>query len=232
MPSPLSPIGYAFRDPALLTRALTHRSFLPEHPEAGEANEKLEFLGDAVLMFILTEALFALFPHEQEGGLSVRRAALAKGAFLAGLARELGLPAALRLSRQEESSGGREKASVLEDTCEALVGAIFLDSDLATTRRVVLGWYGDLASRLATAVASGENPKGRLQELIHPRHGNDALAYEVVSVEGPDHGRTFAVAVRLFDRELGRGRGPSKKLAEEAAARAALAALEKQASPE
>jgi ribonuclease-3 len=219
-------IGHAFRDPALLARALTHPSWLQDHPGADESNQRLEFLGDAVLQLILTEALFALFPAEREGTLSKRRAALANGAFLARLARELGIPAGLRLGGSEEAGGGRDKAAALEDACEALVGAVYLDSDLPTVRRVVLGWYGDLAARLAK-VEDGENPKGRLQERIQPAHGNEALRYDVVAVEGADHARAYEIAVSLHDRELGRGRGPSKKLAEEAAARAALETLEK-----
>ena len=219
-------LGYAFRDPALLARALTHRSWLQDQPGTGESNQRLEFLGDAVLQLILTEALFALFPDEREGALSKRRAALANGSFLARLARELGLATSLRLGRSEEAGGGRDKAAALEDACEALVGAVYLDSDLPTARRVVLGWYGDLAARLAE-VEEGENPKGRLQERVQPAHGNDALRYDIVAVEGADHARAYEIAVLLHDRELGRGRGPSKKLAEEAAARAALAALEK-----
>jgi len=219
-------LGYSFRDPALLPRALTHPSWLQDHPGEVESNQRLEFLGDAVLQVILTEELFTLFPGEREGALSKRRAALAKGAFLARLARELGLPAALRLGASEEAGGGRDKAAALEDACEALVGAIYLDSDLPTVRRVVLGWYGDLRARLGK-VEDAENPKGRLQEKVQPAHGNEALHYEVKATEGADHARAYEVAVRLHERELGRGRGPSKKLAEEAAARAALATLEK-----
>jgi ribonuclease-3 len=221
-------IGHTFRDPALLARALTHSSWLQDHPAGEESNQRLEFLGDAVLQLILTEALFRLFPGEREGALSKRRAALANGAFLARLAREIGLPAGLRLGASEEAGGGRDKAAALEDACEALVGAVYLDSDLPTARRVVLGWYGDLRARLAPAL-DAENPKGRLQERVQPAHGNEALRYEVVATLGADHARAYEVAVRLHERELGRGRGPSKKLAEEAAARAALETLEKSA---
>lgn len=202
---------------------MTHTSFLPEHPEATESNQRLEFLGDAVLQLILTEALFALFPGDREGLLSKRRAALSKGAFLVELAGELTLQAFLRLGTSEAATGGRNRASSLEDAFEALVGALYLDSDLATTRKIVLGLYGDLPMRL-NGVVEEENPKGRLQELVQPRFGNQALRYEVIRTEGEDHARAFEVAVFLLDRQLGAGRGPSKKLAEEAAARAALAA--------
>src|SRR5208283_2510534 len=160
-------VGHDFRDRALLARALTHPSYLPEHPEACENNQRLEFLGDAVLQLILTESLFELYPGEREGGLSKRRAALTKGAFLAELAREAGLDACLRLGASEETTGGRARASTLEDAFEALVGALYIDGGLPAARRMVAEIYGDLAG----------------------------------------------------------GRGPSKKLAEEAAARAALAAV-------
>ena len=213
-------LGYAFRDATLLERAVTHSSFLPEHPGV-ESNQRLEFLGDAVLQLVLTDALFQLYPAEREGQLSKRRAALANGPFLAQLARELGLDACLRLGTSEESTGGRTRAAALEDAFEALIGAVYLDSDLPTARRVALGLYGDLPARLAASEAAG-NPKGRLQELVQPLHGNNALRYEVIRTEGEDHARHYEVTVFLLDRPLGTGRGPSKKLAEEAAALAAL----------
>jgi len=222
-------LGYQFRSGALLVEALTHPSYLQDHPEAVPHNQRLEFLGDSVLQFILTEALFGEFTAEREGVLSRRRAVLSKGGFLTQLARDLGLDAALRLSKSEEDTGGRDRASILEDAFEALVGAVYLDSDLATTRARVLAWYGPLAARLAFS-EDAENPKGRLQELIQPVHGNTALRYEVTATTGPRHAREFAVAVFLNDSQLGTGSGPSKKMAEEVAARAALATLRTAAS--
>jgi len=143
---------------------------------------------------------------------------------LTALALEAGLDACLRMGASEESTGGRNKAGALEDVFEALVAALYLDSDLATAARVLLGLYGDLAARLA-GVEGEENPKGRLQEWVQPKHGNDALRYDVVAVAGADHARAYEVAVYLQERLIGRGRGSSKKLAEEAAARAALEAV-------
>ncbi len=215
-----SRLGYTFRDAALLERALTHTSFVPEHPGA-ESNQRLEFLGDAVLQLVLTEALFQLFPADREGPLSRRRAALANGAFLAQLARDIGLDTNLRLGGSEEKTGGRGRISTLGDALEAVVGAVFLDSDFTSARRVVLSLYGDLGGRLAV-VGDADNPKGRLQELIQPVHGNEALRYEVTATDGADHERNYEVIVSLLDQPIGRGRGPSKKLAEEAAAREAL----------
>lgn len=213
-------LGYTFRDPALLAQALTHTSFAAEHPDALN-NQRLEFLGDAVLQILLAEALFHLFPAEREGVLSRRRSQLVNQAFLAGLTKEIGADTCLVLGKSEEKTGGRDRQSVLGDAFEAVVGAVYLDSDLATARRVVMAVYGDLAARIAST-EDGENPKGRLQELVQPLHGNNALRYEVVRTEGQDHARAYEVTVHLHDRSLGTGRGTSKKLAEEAAARAAL----------
>jgi ribonuclease III len=217
-------LGYTFRRPELLTEALTHASYLQEHPQSGAHNQRLEFLGDSVLHFILTDALYREYPADREGVLSRRRAALSKGAFLSQLAQDLGLSAGLRLSSSEDDAGGRDRASILEDACEAVVGAIYLDTDLPTVQRVVLAWYGPIAQRLA-ALEDAENPKGRLQELIQPVHGNNALRYEVTDATGPKHARQFEVSVYLLDRKLGAGNGSSKKHAEEEAARVALGVL-------
>jgi ribonuclease-3 len=217
-------IGHRFRDRALLARALTHLSYLQDHPEVDESNQRLEFLGDAVLQLLIAEELYDLFPAEREGPLSKRRALLVNGTFLAELAREIGLNAALRLGASEESTGGRERVSSLGDAFEALTGAIYLDSDLDQVRRFVRRIFGDLTTRLAP-MEETDNPKGRLQELVQPVHGNQALRYEVIHMEGEDHARAYEVAVFLLDRRLGIGRGTSKKLAEEAAAREALTVL-------
>lgn len=217
-------IGYQFQDPALLAEALTHSSCLQEDPAAAPHNQRLEFLGDSVLQFIITAALYRDYPVEREGVLSRRRAVLSKGEFLTQMARDLGLDASLRLSKSEETAGGRNRASILEDAFEALVGAIYLDSDIATTQARVLGWYGPLGERLALS-EDAENPKGRLQELVQPEHGNTALIYKVSATNGPRHARIYEVEVLFKDRKIGAGSGPSKKAAEEAAARVALATL-------
>jgi ribonuclease-3 len=217
-------LGYEFRNQALLHEALTHPSYLQDHPKSGPHNQRLEYLGDSVLQFVLTEALYRDYANEREGVLSRRRAVLSKGGFLTQMARDLGLELALRVSKSEEETGGRGRASILEDAFEALVGALYLDSDLPTTRERVLAWYGPLTGRLSST-EDHENPKGRLQELIQPEHGNNALRYDVTSTAGPRHAREYTVAVFLNDRQLGSGSGPSKKVAEEIAARAALATL-------
>lgn len=214
-------IGYHFRDPALLNLALTHPSWLQDNPTESESNQRLEFLGDAVLQLTLTTRLFALFPEEREGVLSKRRAALANGSYLAQIAQEIDLGSSLKLSRSEQESGGRERTSALEDAFEALLGAIYLDSDFPTAEQVINRLYGDLARRLDRLIPE-ENPKGRLQERVQPTLGNGAIRYEVRHVSGDDHAREYEAKVYLQDDLIGTGLGPSKKSAEEEAARAGL----------
>jgi len=217
-------LTHRFRNPALLERAVTHLSYLQDHPEVAESNQRMEFLGDAVLQLTLTQALFELFPGDREGTLSKRRSALSKGVFLSRMARDLGLGECLLLGASEEAGGGREKASALEDAFEALVGALYLDTDFPTARRIILGLYGHIPD-LLSGLEDTENPKGRLQELIQPVLGNNALRYEVIATLGEDHARQFEMGVFLQDRQIGSGKGPSKKTAEEQAARVALETL-------
>lgn len=226
LPAPLAALsdrlGHAFRAPALLVEALTHPSYVQDHPEAAPHNQRLEFLGDAVLQIVIADALFRLFPDVREGLLTRRRAILVNRHMLATLARELGAETALRFGKSE--ARGAELPSALSDAFEALVGAVYLDSDFPTVRAVVLRVYGDLEARLS-ANEGHDNPKGRLQEIVQPKHGNEALRYELLATNGEDHAREYEVAVLLLDREIGRGKGSSKKTAEEEAARAALGAL-------
>lgn len=228
-------LTHRFRNRELLERALTHPSLLQDHPEITESNQRLEFLGDAVLQFVLTQELFARFPDEREGQLSKRRSVLTRGTFLSGLARRIGIPGALRLGMSEETTGGREKAAALEDAFEALMGALYLDSDAATARTIILSLFGDLGASMPSAEADSyaahENPKGLLQERIQPQHGNGALHYEILAVTGEDHNRQYEVAVLLRGERLGSGTGSSKKTAETAAARVALAELDRRAAP-
>lgn len=213
-------IGYAFRDRSLLKKSLSHPSIRQDAPDT-PVNQRLEFLGDAVLQLIVTEELHARYPEEREGPLTSRRASLTQGTSLASLARELGIENVLRVSAAARAEGGHERQAALEDATEAVIAAIYLDSDWPTARRVVLGWFGDIDKRVALIEAE-INPKGRLQELVQPQHGNNALNYRLISTEGPPHDRRFEVEVELLDRPLGKGTGSSKKEAEEGAARAAL----------
>ncbi len=214
-------LGHMFRDPTLLLQALTHPGYANEHPDDGDHYQRLEFLGDAVIQFIVTAALFALRPHEREGELSRLRVALTNGVFLAGLARELDLPAHLRLCTAERKTGGSPTAA--GDAYEAVIGAIFLDAGLPAAEAFILRSYGGLEERLASLKIDDANPKGRLQERVQPLHGTGALRYETVQSGGADHAKEYTATVWLADRPLGTGRSTSKKLAEEAAARAALA---------
>jgi ribonuclease-3 len=215
-------IGYTFRDSALLTRALTHPSLVNELSELTESNQRLEFLGDAVLQLVLSEEIFRLYPQEREGALTTRRKKLVEARFLAGLAREISLEDALRV--QPATPELAKNQSALGDAFEALVAAIYLDAGYGPAREVILRLYGDVATRLGKTLPD-DNPKGRLQELVQPRHGNDALRYDVTRIEGADHARAYEVSVFLLSRCIGTGRGTSKKLAEEAAAQAGLETL-------
>jgi len=239
-------IGYAFRNLGLLEQALTHPSALNELPHgriekkqgsdrADRSNQRLEFLGDSVLQLILSEALYRLYPEDREGALSTKRFALVKGSALSALAREIALYDHIRVGQSERTTRSATKGnetdlsgaaglrdSILEDAFEALVAAIYLDSDLDTTREVVLRLYGDIAQKLAAAEPD-TNPKGRLQERVQPLYGNDALHYEVIATRGEAHAREFEVALTLHGERLATGRGSSKQRAEEAAARSALA---------
>jgi ribonuclease-3 len=213
-------IGYTFRDQSLLKKSLTHPSTRQDHPEV-ETNQRLEFLGDAVLQLVVTEQLHALYPEEREGPLTSRRASLTQGAALAQLARDLGIEQVLQVSSAARAEGGHERLAALEDATEAVAAAVYLDSDWQTAKRVVLGWFGDIDHRL-NSIDDEMNPKGRLQELVQPEHGNSALTYTVIGMDGPPHDRTFKVQVSLLERPLGTGTGGSKKEAEEGAAREAL----------
>lgn len=224
--SPLSParleerLGYNFRSLALLDEAVRHPSVSSMEKHA-VTNQRLEFLGDAVLQLVISEKLYEIEPKAREGVLSRKRSSLTKGRFLSVLARELGLDRELVMSPAEELAGGRDRAAALEDAFEALVGAVYLDGGLDAVRTAVLRWYGPLPVRLAD-LEHADNPKGRLQELVQPDHGNSALRYEVIETTGEDHCRRFSVNVHFLDRVVGTGSGTSKKEAEENAARAAL----------
>lgn len=212
-------IGHVFRAPPLLEQALTHSSRLQEEPHAVD-NQRLEYLGDAVLGLFLAETLFHEFPTEREGHLARARSVLAKGDFLAQLARELDLPPHLRMSESELAQEGHLRDAALEDTLEALIGAIYLDSDYATTRECLLHWFGDLPRRLQQRLAL-DNPKGRLQEWTQA-NGMTQPDYCIVNESGPGHARQFQAQVSIGGHVRGTGVGASKKEAEENSARRAI----------
>jgi len=214
-------IGHVFADPELLVVAVCHRSWCAENP-GGTSNERLEFLGDAVLGAVVAEELYRRFPTADEGWLSRARATVVRATTLAEAAEELGLGAELRLGKGEEATGGREKPSILADALEALFGAVHLDGGRPASQAVVMHLLG---SRIEAA--SGEpghlDDKSRLQEHAS-RVLREPVSYRVVD-SGPEHDKTFVATVRIHGRPLGTGTGRSKKQAEQLAARAAYLAL-------
>ena len=216
-------LGHRFRDENLLRLALTHPSVSHEQNQPLPHNQRLEFLGDSVLGLVLSRALYEKFPDADEGLLTKSRARLVNAVSLAAHGRSLNLGAHLVLSRGEENTGGRERASALADAFEALLGAIFMDGGFDVARAFILREFG--ADFSALELPSGiENPKGELQELLQAK-SPAAPVYELISADGPDHDRNFICAVRHDGAELARGTGKSKKAAESDAALAALKTL-------
>lgn len=214
-----------FRDLSLLTRALTHRSYLNEHPEVSlEDNERLEFLGDAVLDFVVGAWLYNRFPELREGRLTSLRAALVKTDTLAGFAAAVGLPAQLRLGKGETESGGRARQSLLCNAFEATIGALYLDQGLDAVRAFLQKLLPDEVERIITDERD-RDAKSVLQEWSQAKHGRTPR-YHTVHAEGPDHARSFTVEVKIGEQIVGRGVGPSKQIAAQAAASDALARLD------
>jgi ribonuclease-3 len=209
-------------DPELLRLALCHRSYCAEVP-GQESNERLEFLGDAVLGVIVTEHLYRRQPELPEGDLARIRALVVSAEALAPVAAELGLGAALLLGRGEDASGGRAKPSILADALEAVIGALFLSGGMDKTRPILLELLGEELDRAARKHELGD-AKNRLQEMCS-RLGVEPPCY-AVSEQGPEHAKRFAAEVRVATGVVGRGRGSSKKQAERAAAEDAIGALE------
>jgi ribonuclease-3 len=214
-------LGYRFRDRALLEEALTHRTFVNESG-GGKDNQRLEFFGDAVLDFLLSDLLLVRFPGSREGELTRIRAALVDEASLASLAIGLDLGSSLRLGRGEEKGGGREKRSLLADAFEALLAALYLDGGIEEARRVV-------HEHFAALLASGDGLSMRdfktdLQERARLERG-ELPRYQLKKASGPEHDRRFTVEIYLGAELMGEGAGRTKKEAEQAAARAASARL-------
>jgi ribonuclease-3 len=216
-------LGYAFRDKALLSLALTHPSVAHEQGASVQHNQRLEFLGDAVLQLVLTAELYQKFPGVDEGPLTKARAQMVNRRMLAEQGRRLGLGNYLVMSRGEELNRGRERPSALADAFEALLGAIFVDGGFDAARAFILGLFRSHFGELE-AIPNLENPKGELQEMLQAR-SPEPVQYELASVSGPDHDRLFECAVHYRGAELGRGIGKSKKEAESKAALKALLTL-------
>lgn len=213
-------LGHTFRDPEILSWALTHRSYHAEHPGV-DHNERFEFLGDAVLGLAVTTFLFNEFGHMPEGQMAKVRAAVVSREELAEVAQEIGLPAYIRLGRGEDITGGRHKPSILADAMEALIAAVYLDAGYDHAAVVVMWHWADRVRTRALRPGSADY-KTRLQEVLAalgltPR-------YEVAGF-GPDHAKQFTAAVMVDGTIRGEGRGASKREAEQEAARAALSEL-------
>ena len=208
-------------NPVLLEQALAHRSWCAENPGTG-SNERLEFLGDAVLGIVVTDHLYRTYSEMSEGELAKVRASVVNSAALAELAAELRIGDALLLGKGEDQSGGREKPSILADAMEALIGAVYLDKGWVASVQMVMQLMGDRIE-MAAAGPGGQDYKTRLQELCARMF--DQLPVYSVSDEGPDHAKEFQAVVHLRGHAQGSGRGRSKKQAEQAAARAAWESL-------
>ncbi len=222
-------LGYTFGDLSLLRLALTHTSYGHEHAAEREQsrrdNERLEFLGDSVLSLLISDILLEVFPHSNEGELTKIRATAVNERALALVARSLRLGECLLLGKGEAQSGGAEKPSILSSAFEALVAAIYLDGGFNAIYPVVRHLFAPTFQEAATAPRCFRDPKTRLQELIQAHH-KSTPTYHLCSTSGPDHARRFEVEVRIGDQVLGKSYGPSKKEAEQNAAREALAQWE------
>jgi ribonuclease-3 len=217
-------LGHSFQDKALLTEALTHRSFANEYQaENLPDNERLEFLGDAVLDLVTSEYLMAKLPDAPEGHLTRIRAEVVSMPGLARIAWSLDIGPAILLGKGEERSGGREKSSLLADTVEALIGAVFIDGGFDAAKAVVLPLFVPMLEEAAKL--EGQDFKSRLQEMLQA--SQRALpVYKVADASGPAHERVFLVEVILDDTVISSGQGRTKKSAEQAAAELALIALD------
>jgi ribonuclease-3 len=214
-----------FKQPELLEMALIHPSYLSEHPEVKEHNQRLEFLGDAVLGAAVAYYLYEKYPESAEGDLTKARAAVVCESCLAALAHELNLGDYICLGRGEASSGGKERASILADTFEAVAAAIFLDQGWEKARGFLWPLIVERIEKTMLGVSS--DFKTLLQEMVQ-RQGNESLSYRLLSETGPDHDKYFTSGVFLDDKMIGSGGGKSKKNSEQEAAKEAVELLKKQ----
>ena len=219
-----SRLGLDLRDPSLLHQALVHSSYLHEHPDAATThNERLEFLGDAVVNLAISHAVYLRHPEDDEGLLSARRAAIVSTTGLARLATRISLGDELLLGEGEATRGGRRRPSLLASAFEAVCGALYLDIGYEATCRWLLALASPELEKI-TSITNLKSPKSRLQERTQQTTG-ERPQYRVVDASGPDHEKTFRIEVAVNGRALGWGVGPSRRVAETAAAEQALAAL-------
>jgi ribonuclease-3 len=215
-------LGVSFQNAGLLAVALTHRSYLNEHrgSEIKEHNERMEFLGDAVLELVITDFLYKKYPEEQEGKLTSYRSALVNTVSLSQTARALGVNDYLLLSKGESQDLGRARDTILANTFEAIIGAIYLDQGYGAAEKFILE---KLTGKVTDIVENRlwQDAKSRFQELAQEKEGITPH-YEVVSEDGPDHDRVFTIGVFLKDLQIAEGKGRSKQDAEQLAAQAAI----------
>ena len=218
-------LSYRFKDESLLIQALTHRSFLDHEARRSASNERMEFLGDAVLELVVTEELYRLYPRESEGELTKARACIVSRDSLAREAKKMGLGQYLFLGKGEERSGGRSRKSILSDVYEAILGAIFLDGGLDEVKQFL---NRNLLKNIDRLINSQfhDNYKSRLLEYAQAR-GKTGPEYRVLEERGPDHEKEFAVEVHVNGKVLGKGKGYTKRKAEQEAACQAMKMLEK-----
>lgn len=212
-------IEYTFKNPSILTTALTHRSSLNEQG-VKESNERLEFLGDAVLELVITNFLYESRPDDPEGFLTAARSAIVRTESLSRVAEQIKLGEEIHMSKGEATGGGRENPSILENSLEALIGAIFKDSGLEHASHFIAKFIIPQAKEILSQKEL-KDPKSLYQEKVQSQ-GLVSPIYKVVSEQGPDHDKTFEVAVYVNDQEMGRGKGRSKQEAEQQAAKKAL----------
>jgi ribonuclease-3 len=218
-------MGWTFTDLALLEDAMIHRSYCAEHSQS-VPNERLEFLGDAVLGLAVTDHVYAMYPDLPEGELAKLRASVVNAEVLADLATAVGIGPALRLGKGEDASGGRAKPSILADAMEAVIAAVYLDGGWEAARNLVVRLFSDRIEAGAMG-PGGDDFKTRLQEYTSREY--DQLPRYQVRAEGPDHSKEFFAAVSIRGAVYGHGQGRSKKQAEQAAARAAWLVLTRDA---
>ena len=212
-------LGYQFKEPKLLMQALTHRSAKGLH------NERLEFLGDSILGFIIAEQLYQQFPKESEGELTRMRSSLVRGVTLAEMARDFKLGEHLILGPGEKKSGGHRRDSILEDAIEAIIGAVYLDADIETCKQLVLKWFTPRLNAIKPGIAQ-KDPKTRLQEYLQAR--KIALPqYEVIDIKGQSHNQEFTVKCTTeINQQAIITKGTSRRKAEQAAAQQVLEMIE------
>jgi ribonuclease III len=218
-------LKYKFRNKELLVLAMTHPSYVQGTEKANDHNQRLEFLGDAVLGMVVAEEVYLTYPTEREGFLTKARSSICHGKGLTQLARTLGIEEYLLMGKGEKKSRIQDRSLMLGDTLEAIIGAVYLDGGYRSARKLVLQWVNEQLQELVTAMPT-INYKGTLQEWSQSRYGENRFVYEIAEVQGPDHARVFTIHLKWGERVLASASGSSKKDTEAAAARQVVVMIE------